>query len=232
MDYLKRLDEVLLGEKVKDQFKVAMADKEFSGWLYGVLPEIKNCARQEQNNPWHIYNVLDHILVSVDKMNEQTKDMNLNDRRLLAYTMLLHDIAKPKCHIERVKNGKKIDSFFGNGGHAIQSAKIAKRVANQFGFDDNEESKLVKLVEDHDIFMNLTLNKTSNPYLKQLDESVVATKIDELSKIGDGEQLANMLVMVGRADSGAQNPRMTAPCFELLDKYETLVDVVSVGVME
>lgn len=232
MDSLKKLDEILLGEKVKDQFKVALSDKEFSGWLYGILPEIKDCARQEQNNPWHIYNVLDHILVSVDKMNEQTKDMSLRDRRLLAYTMLLHDIAKPKCYIERVKNGKKIDSFFANGGHAVQSAKIAKRVANQFGFGNKEERKLVKLVEDHDIFMNLTLNKTSNPYLKQLDESVVSSKIDELNKIGDGEKLANMLVMVGRADSGAQNPKMTGPCFELLDRYESLVDVVSVGVME
>lgn len=233
MDYLKELDDILLGENVKDNFKVALNNKEFSGWLYEILPEIKDCARQKQNNPWHIYNVLDHILVSVDKMNEQTQNFEFKDRRLLAYTMFLHDIAKPKCHIERVKNGKKIDSFFANGGHAIHSAKIAKKVAGEFGFDENEKAKLVKLVEDHDVFMNLTLNKTSNPYLKQLDESVVGLKIEEFNRIGDGEKLANMLVLVGIADSGAQNPKMTGPCFELLDKYNEYIDqVVSEGVMD
>ena len=224
MDNLEILDNILLGENVKDNFKNSLKNKAFASWIYGILPEIKECASQGQNNPWHIYNVLDHILVSVDKMNEQTKDMSLRDRRLLAYTMFLHDIAKPKCHIERVKNGKKIDSFFANGGHAMQSAKVAQRAYVSLGFDKRSGAKLVKLVEDHDIFMNLTLDKTSNPHLKMLTPEVVEHKVDELNTFGDGVILANMLVKVGRADSSAQNPKMTASAFAIHDKFEQIVD--------
>ena len=224
MDYLKELDDILLGENVKDNFKDALKNKSFADWLYGILPEIKDCAKQEQNNPWHIYNVLDHILVSVDKMNEQTRDLDYSERRLLAYTMFLHDIAKPKCHIERVKNGKKIDSFFANGGHGMQSAKIARRTYSNLGFDAKAGEVLVKLVADHDIFMNLTIDKSTNPHLKQLTFEVVQEKINELNEFGNGEKFAGMLVKIGRADSGAQNPKMTVGSFKILDRYEEIID--------
>ena len=35
------------------------------------MPQVEDCKNQEQNNPWHKYNVLDHILHSVEEMNKQ-----------------------------------------------------------------------------------------------------------------------------------------------------------------
>ena len=60
-------------------------------WLNDVLPEIEDCQNLQQDNPWHIYNCLDHILHSVENINNLTQGKSQEDRRLLAYVMFLHD---------------------------------------------------------------------------------------------------------------------------------------------
>lgn len=224
MNNIEILDGVLLGDDVLNNFNKVMENNEFSEWLISVLPEVEDCANQQQNNPWHIYNVLDHILVSVDKMNKQTENMSFEDRRLLAYTMFLHDIAKPMCHIARMKNGKMIDSFYANGGHSVRSAEIAKRVYSDFGFSAKDGKVLERLVCDHDIFMNLTTNNTTNPYLKQLNNDVVLEEIQRLNEVGNGYDLIYKLVKVGKADNGAQNHKMTGSALSLLEQYEKIAD--------
>ena len=69
MDFNSLLDNILLSDYVVDEFKSEYNNNlEFRLWLLGILPEIEDCEKQKQNNPWHIYNVLDHILHSVLRM--------------------------------------------------------------------------------------------------------------------------------------------------------------------
>ena len=69
-----KLDEILLSENVRDNFHSSY-NGEFKVWLDSLLPEIEKCASQKQDNPWHVYNCLDHILYSVEEMNKQTKKL-------------------------------------------------------------------------------------------------------------------------------------------------------------
>ena len=106
------LDKILLSNNVvKDFCNEYNSNTEFKKWLDTFLPEIKSCEKQAQNNPWHKYNVLGHILHSVEEMNKQTLGLDNKTRRMLAYTMLLHDIGKPASHIVRMKNSQAMDSF-------------------------------------------------------------------------------------------------------------------------
>ena len=92
------LDSLLLSNNVVDNFYNEYINNAwFKEELDKFLPEIYLCEKQKQNNPWHKYNVLGHILHSVEEMNKQTSNLPIVDRRLLAYTMLLHDIGKPHC---------------------------------------------------------------------------------------------------------------------------------------
>ena len=120
MENINVLKDILLSENVLSDFYNNYKG-EFKNWLLEILPEIEDCRNQQQNNPWHKYNVLDHILHSVEEMNKQTKDFK-EDRLMLATTMFLHDIGKPECHISRIVDGKPRDSFF---NHNIASEKIA-----------------------------------------------------------------------------------------------------------
>ena len=217
MNNCQLLDEILLSDNVCQNFHKEYKDNnEFHRWLSSLLPEIKTCF-MPQNNPWHVYSVIDHILHSVEEMNKLSLGYDGKTRRRLAYTMFLHDIGKPECHIKRQKNGVLIDSFF---NHNIASERIAKRVLKDFNFDKNECKIIEKLVYKHDIFMFLTLDKTTNPHHKQLSNDVIKNEIADLNSVGNGAELLKQLIMVGRSDSKSQNPAMTKNSLILLDAME------------
>ena len=219
MENIEILDNILLSNSVCKSFHSEYENnKEFNKWINSVLPEIKDCYNNPQDNPWHIYNILDHILHSVEEMNKQTKNLNIKDRRLLAYTMFLHDIGKPKCKIRRMKNGVMIDSFF---NHNVESSKIAKRVLPLFNFNEVAIRDICDLVYRHDVFINITLD-TQDKYHKILTEKVL---LDEINKFKNDDKYKYMkyLVMVGRSDNNAQNGVMTKEKIKLLNKIDEML---------
>lgn len=219
---LRFLNEIILSNNVVERFyKEYENNIDFKNWLDKEIPETELCEKQQQNNPWHKYNVLGHILHSVEEMNKQTVGMKKEERKILAYTMLFHDIGKPEKHITREKDGKIIDSFF---NHNLVSERIVKEHLPKLGFDEDEIKIIAKLVNKHDIFMFIKAYKTNNPYWKVLTEDLVKDEIEDLSSVGDGLKLMHWLVMVGRADNLAQNEKMTAEPLALLDKFDSILN--------
>ena len=228
MDYVNVLDEILLSNNVVDNFYNKYSnDVEFKNWLDNVLPEINMCELQQQNNPWHKYNVLGHILHSVEEINKQTTNLDFDIRRMLAYIMLYHDIGKPACYITREKDGKIIDSFY---NHNVESEKVFGRTASVFGFNHNQIEIMAKLIFKHDIFMFIRAFKTDNPYWRTLTYKLVKEEIEDLNTVGNGCELLKYLIMVGRSDNRAQNEKMTADSLKLLDKFDEMLENVARGI--
>ena len=73
MTNVEKLTNVLLSTNAKIDFHKLQCDDAFNSWLIELLPEIVDCEKCNQNTPWHIYNVLDHILVSVEEINKLTQ---------------------------------------------------------------------------------------------------------------------------------------------------------------
>ena len=219
---LEKLNEILLSDNVINDFKNAYGEKDFREWLLSILPEIEDCAKTKQDNPWHIYNCLDHILHSVEEINKLTTDCDVKTRRMLSYTMLLHDIGKPECKIRRYSKlyKREIDSFF---NHNLAGVKIANRVLKDFGFDKFESDIIKILVEKHDIFMYITLHDDGNPYHHVLTKEYLLNEVNELNNVFNGKQLMQYLLWVGRADNKAQNPKMTTDSLHLLDVMEDML---------
>ena len=219
---LKILDSILLSSNVVEEFYKYYNKSDFKKWLLSILPEVENCKNLKQDNPWHIYNCLDHILHSVQNINMQTKDLDASVRKRLAYVMFLHDIGKPECYLRRYSKqyGREVDSFF---NHNKASVKIADRVLALFGFDKKEQEIIKLLIEEHDIFMFIRLNDDGNKYHKVLTTELIEDHVEKYDKFGDGEQLLSQLIMVGRADSLSQNPRMTSDTLTLHDKMNEIL---------
>ena len=224
---LKVLDEILLSENVKEKFDYYYQTPEFKNYINKVMPEIENCKKTKQDNPWHIYGCLDHILHSVEEMNKQTKNLDKNTQRMLAYTMFLHDIGKPECKLRRYSKlyKREIDSFF---NHNKASVKIALRVLNKFNFNETEIKKITNLIYNHDIFINLTLKEDGNSYHKVLTPKFLKEEINKLNKDFNGKEMMKYLVMVGRADNNSQNPEMTKNSLHLLDVMEDMLKNISI----
>lgn len=220
-NHKKILDKIILSINTVENFHQEYSNnKEFQIWLNNTIPHLKRCLEQEQNNPWHKYNVLDHILYSVSEMNKQTTNLPFETQRMLAYTMLFHDIGKPDTHIKRKKDGKTIDSFF---GHNKRSCEIAEPLLHQLDFNPQEKNIILKLVDKHDIFMFIKDFRTTNPHWRTLTTELIKEEISELNKVGDGVQLLKYLIMVGRSDNLAQNEKMTIESLALLDKFEKML---------
>lgn len=220
-----KLDEILLSDNVVENFHNSY-NGEFKEWLNTILPEVQLCEKQNQDNPWHIYNCLDHILHSVQEINSQTKTMPLEERRKLAYVMFFHDIGKPDSHVRRYSKlyKREVDSFF---NHNIKSKEIALRVMPNLGFSEKEQREMALLIEEHDIFMFITLVDDGNRYHKVLTDELVKDCILRYNDFGDGEKLLGDLIMVGRADNKAQNPKLTKDSLRLLDCFKEKLQNIS-----
>ena len=213
---IETLDQILLSKNPVDEFYKFFNQEDFKSWLLDILPEVEACKKLKQDNPWHIYNCLDHILHSVEEINKLSSALPQQVRRQLAYTMFLHDIGKPACYIRRYSKlyRREVDSFF---NHNLESKKIASRVLSKFGFSTKEEAEIKMLIEMHDIFMFIRLEDDGNKFHHVLTQEYLNSEISKLDKIGDGKLLMKHLVMVGIADNKAQNPQMTKDSLHLLD---------------
>ena len=219
----KVLDSILLDGSAVESFYFNYSKKDFRKWILSVLPEIEKCIETKQDNPWHIYNCMDHILHSVEEMNKLSQGFDERTRKILAYVMFLHDIGKPESHIRRFSKlyGREIDSFF---NHNKASVKIADRVLSGFGFLKTEIYVMKKLIDMHDIFMFIRLQDDGNPFHYVLDKKYINEQVLILDKVGDGRDLLKQLIMVGRADNLAQNPSMTGAPLKLLEVMSKMVD--------
>ena len=217
------LNDILLSENVCEKFYIWYEKPDFRAWLLNVLPEVEACRNLKQDNPWHIYNCLDHILHSVEEINKLSVSFDQKTRKTLAYTMFLHDIGKPDCKIRRFSKlyNREVDSFF---KHNLLGVKIAERVLRVFGFDEKSCEIIKKLIEMHDIFMFISLEPDGNPYHKVLTQELIREEVEKLNLYGDGKELFKMLLLVGKADNLAQNPQMTQNSLIMIDKIGELFD--------
>jgi tRNA nucleotidyltransferase (CCA-adding enzyme) len=106
-------------ERIREEFnKIIIADGfkirelENLGLLKHFIPEFGICLRTKQNNTYHVFNVGEHILFSINSIEE-----NL----VLKLTMFFHDIGKPNC---LSTDEKGVDHFY---KHPKESVKIAKK---------------------------------------------------------------------------------------------------------
>ncbi len=223
MEHLEQFNKILTSNTFVQDFKTLYSQPEFKAWLTKILPEIEDCEKQKQDNPWHIYDCLNHILHSVENINNLSKNYSQKIRQMLAFVMLLHDIGKPACHIRRYANnyGREVDSFF---NHNLKSAEIAARVSPSFGYNKQDAKTIEKLVLNHDIFMFIRLHKTNSPHRKILNDEVFANELSDLESTGDPFELMQYLLLIGRADTSAQNPEMTKGSFEVLDAMQEMLN--------
>ncbi len=127
----EELNKILVSPRTSDFNKLY-----HSGLLAHIMPEFIPCYHTEQNNPYHVYNVADHIIRTVE---------SIPDSLILRWTMLLHDIGKPA---KRTTDDEGIDHFY---GHQEASAEMAEVILDRLRFDKLSIKKILTLVKYHDI---------------------------------------------------------------------------------
>ena len=100
-----------------------------------VLPELDVCMETEQNTPYHCYTVGEHILQSMRYVRSD---------KVLRFTMLLHDIAKPRV---KTTDASGRDHF---KMHSVLGEKMAVDIMRRLKMDNDTISKVRRLIQWHD----------------------------------------------------------------------------------
>ncbi len=125
-----------------------------------VIPELSLMEGFKQNDPHHIYDVLEHTFVSM-KAIEPRLDLRL--------AMLFHDISKPFTY----SKGSDGNAIYKD--HNIKSAEIARSILNRLRFNKKTIQKVIKLIEFHDSEV-----PTGDTQIRQFINKLGIENIDDL----------------------------------------------------
>lgn len=124
------MDKLLLGDKVLDT--VYNYAEVFDIFLPGIL----NCKDFDQKSSYHCYDVLTHILKSVE---------NIEKNLILRWTMIFHDIGKPETFTLDENNEGHFYS------HEKFSMEIAENIMTDLKFDNKSKETILKLIKYHGV---------------------------------------------------------------------------------
>ena len=100
-----------------------------------IIPEMKLCVGFEQHSKWHLYDVYEHIVRSVEYIRPTAE---------LRLTMFFHDIGKPDCFFTRDGEGH----FY---GHPEVSAEKTDKILRRLKAPTAFREEVVFLVKNHDV---------------------------------------------------------------------------------
>lgn len=107
--------------------------------------DVINC---QQNSPYHKYGVFRHILTTIECVGNPQIPIGKWQKKLLKWTMLLHDIGKPYV---KVILDDGTDSF---AKHDEKSVELAKGILERFQFTMEEKRIILTLIKYHDKYLN------------------------------------------------------------------------------
>ena len=104
--------------------------------LFRLIPELALCKGFAQNNEWHVYDVLEHILHVIDGVPAEPA---------LRLCALFHDIGKPESYTE---DSDGVGHF---RGHWESSCRIFLGFAEKHGLDEALCKTVADLIFYHDV---------------------------------------------------------------------------------
>jgi tRNA nucleotidyltransferase (CCA-adding enzyme) len=162
-------------ERIQDElFKSLLAYPQYTmslledtGLLYYIMPEFKGTVGFDQHNPYHRYQLYDHIVMSM-------KGIHLSYNIELIVTMMLHDLGK--IHTQVFDESGMAHYYH----HAKKSVQIAENILTRLKVSNEFKHKVLALIEAHDMQFNgkksirRALNKFGEDGLRDLFKVQVA----------------------------------------------------------
>lgn len=108
----------------------------------------ENVINCQQSSSYHKFGVFKHILATVEAVGNPQIPIGDWEKKLLKWTMLLHDIGKPYV---KVISSDGSESF---AGHDDKSVELAEGILKRFEFSADEMKIILTLIKYHDKFLN------------------------------------------------------------------------------
>ena len=144
--------------------------------FFQIIPEIKPMYKFEQQNKWHIYDILEHTLKVLE---------NTPNNIYLRLAALFHDIGKPsKFFIGKDGYGHFYD-------HPKASEEIFKKIAQRLKMDNKTKDLVSKLIIQHDMKLPTNPEKIYEFLrLNGFDYTLMLFELKKADNLGQNPQLA------------------------------------------
>lgn len=162
---LEKLFDILLSNKP------SILIRKNEDYIFNIIPEFRKTKGFNQNNPWHIYDVYDHILHVIDGVKENI---------ILRLTALFHDIGKPYTYTEDENN---IGHFY---NHWTKSSEIFLNFSKKYKLPVDLTNEVNKLIYYHDI----NISKLNREELNKFLDEFSVDEINMLYEIKKSDLLA------------------------------------------
>lgn len=183
-----------------------------------VIPELLPMRGFAQNNPAHVYDVLEHTAAVVNNAPQK------EDIRLAA---LFHDIGKPKSYSE---DEKGVGHFY---GHERESAHIAEDVLRRLKSDRLTKTRVHKLVMFHGLDI-----QENRRHVKRWLRKLGPALLSDIMLLKRADNLAQNLSVVNNQERLKKIQGLikeiteSEDCFSLADLALNGKDLVELGITE
>ena len=166
-----------MNENLKKLFDILLSNnpsiliRENEDYIFNIIPELRKSKGFNQNNPWHIYDVYDHILHVIDGVKENI---------ILRLVALFHDIGKPYTYMEDENN---IGHFY---DHWTKSSEIFLNFSKKYELPEDLNNEVKKLIYYHDI----NISKLDREELNKFLDEFSVDEINMLYEIKKSDLLA------------------------------------------
>ncbi|MCH5210211.1 MAG: HD domain-containing protein [Oscillospiraceae bacterium] len=162
-------------ERINSEFcKIAVSNcfaesvRQFQDVFEIFIPELRGLSGFEQKNPYHEFDVLEHILHAVKKCP--------SDEITTRLAVFFHDFGKPHCCQEDADGTRHFR------GHGKVSAEMADEIMRRMKFDNRTRSDVTELVLYHDSQLTVS-RKQIKRWLNRIGEQQFRRLVDV--KAGD-----------------------------------------------
>ncbi len=182
-----------------------------------ILPEFDRCVGITQNNPFHCYDVSEHILATLQAIRRDP---------VLRMTMLLHDLGKPDV--------RWTDSFGKDHfqGHCEVGAKMADGILKRLKYDNDTRKRIVNLIRWHDVRPD-----PSKPEVRRTMYIVGPENFPDLLEVQEADTLGKSVFAQKRENVRLEAVKET--CSEILKEGDCLTlkglaingnDLIEIGI--
>lgn len=194
----------------------AQTMREFPLVMFEIIPELQPLFGCAQNHPYHIYDVWEHTLHSVDACPASEE---------IRLAMLLHDIGKPLC---RITDENGIDHF---PNHGERSEEIAREVLRRLKLSNKICRDVETLVKYHDIQSEYMEAPAFRKWLGVLGEKyfMMLFDIKRADISAQAPQYRNRLELCDTAQAKAEKIIANGECLTLSDLAVNGRDVQRAG---
>jgi len=175
-------------ERIYSEFKVILMSNNFEELFmkykeifFVIIPELEKCLNFNQHNIWHKYDILTHILKTVD---------NTEDNYYLKLAALFHDIGKPLVF---TMDSNNIGHFY---KHPVESNNIFLNWAKMYKIDKLTKTKVSTLIINHDRVFSNNINKIKKYILEfGIDNIILIFKLKKADNLSQNLDLTRNRIL-------------------------------------